>query len=416
MRKYLIIVAVLLLAAGCSGRKVKIGETLPVWKEGELDIHFINCGKGECTYQILPDGTTFLVDASGSLLKFGVMASDPLPMRPWDGITPGQVISDYIRQFEPSCSEGHINYMLITHYDSDHIGSCNASLPLHESGEFRLSSLAEIGSNLVIDNFFDRSYPTYDYPTDAYMASKTNLPNYWAFLDWTQRENGTVRAAWDAGSHSQIVPLYKPDCVTVQAYSGNGRFWTGEGEESEQLLPTKEEFETGPEAGVPVENAFSCSYILTYGDFDFFLGGDLQVNDRSNFPYKDVEAPVARKAHKVEVMKANHHGTSNTNDTLIMSVLRPDVWVCSNWRTVQPKPATIDRVIAANPSCDIFCTNMPKENVPILGEDRLSRIDSQWGHVVVRVGRGGHSYMVYSLDDGDQEYTVKSIHGPYSCE
>ena len=46
----------------------KVGEQLSPWTEGSLDIHFINTGRGESTFYVLPDGTTMLVDMAGSLL------------------------------------------------------------------------------------------------------------------------------------------------------------------------------------------------------------------------------------------------------------------------------------------------------------------------------------------------------------
>lgn len=45
-----------------------VGQSLPAWTEGCLDIHSINTGRGESTFYILPDGTTMLIDAAGSLL------------------------------------------------------------------------------------------------------------------------------------------------------------------------------------------------------------------------------------------------------------------------------------------------------------------------------------------------------------
>ena len=33
-----------------------VGEALPDWAEGCLDIHAISTGRGECTFFILPDG------------------------------------------------------------------------------------------------------------------------------------------------------------------------------------------------------------------------------------------------------------------------------------------------------------------------------------------------------------------------
>ena len=59
--------------------------------------------------------------------------------------------------------------------------------------------------------------------------------------------------------------------------------------------------------------------------------------------------------------------------------------------------------------------DMPEINIPKLGEQRLEHFMSVSGHVVVRVASGGESYMIYVLDDTDQEYRVKSVNGPYRC-
>ncbi len=415
--KYSLTVLATFLAVfcSCSGESVKVGVPLPAWQEGEMDIHFINTGRGECTWQIMPDGTTFLVDASGSLLKFGVEASDPLPSKPSDDLTAGKVVVDYINHFSPAVSAGHVNYFMLTHHHPDHMGSLNPEVPYHESGLFQLSSITEIGSSLVFDTILDRDYPAFSYPTPESQDSRL-MHNYEAFLDWTAETNGSKIEQWNVGSCSQVVPVHNPDCgVSVRNFAGNGRFWTGEGEENFTLMPTTEEFEAGDPKAIPTENCYSCAYILTFGDFDFFAGGDLQYNDRSRYAYKDAETPLTRAGHKVEVMKANHHGTLHTQDPGLMAVLCPDVWVCSNWRDVQPRPITVDTVLEANPDCDIYCTNMPEVNKEVLGEERLEKMASQCGHVVVRVAPDGKSYMVYVLDDNDEQYIVKSVHGPYQC-
>ena len=42
---------------------VAVGAPLTPWSEGELDIHTISTGRGECLFFIMPDGTTMVVDA-----------------------------------------------------------------------------------------------------------------------------------------------------------------------------------------------------------------------------------------------------------------------------------------------------------------------------------------------------------------
>ena len=42
---------------GGEDTSIKVGEILPAWQEGEMDIHFINTTTGESAFVIMPDGT-----------------------------------------------------------------------------------------------------------------------------------------------------------------------------------------------------------------------------------------------------------------------------------------------------------------------------------------------------------------------
>ncbi len=53
-------IGVILLS--CLGINI-IAQKLPDWEEGMMDIHHINTGRGDAAFLILPDGTTFLIDA-----------------------------------------------------------------------------------------------------------------------------------------------------------------------------------------------------------------------------------------------------------------------------------------------------------------------------------------------------------------
>ena len=62
------------------------GTPLPPWQEGCLDIHAINSGRGECTFFILPDGTTMLVDA-GEFVP-ATQKYPFVPQKPHEGVRP----------------------------------------------------------------------------------------------------------------------------------------------------------------------------------------------------------------------------------------------------------------------------------------------------------------------------------------
>jgi arginine repressor len=45
---------------------------------------------------------------------------------------------------------------------------------------------------------------------------------------------------------------------------------------------------------------------------------------------------------------------------------------------------------------------------------RIDDMKSRQGHIVIRVAPGGNSYMIYILDDSEENFEVTGIHGPYS--
>ena len=65
MKKLLIFLFVLTthLTFWVNAQQAVVGQPLPAWKEGYLDLHHINTGRGSSAYYIFPDGTTMLLDA-----------------------------------------------------------------------------------------------------------------------------------------------------------------------------------------------------------------------------------------------------------------------------------------------------------------------------------------------------------------
>src|SRR5699024_10027070 len=89
----------------------------------------------------------------------------------------------------------------------------------------------------------------------------------------------------------------------------NGVVWTGEGNGSVNTYPDKNVVM----ASQPSGNMFSDGFELTYGKFNYFSAGDMQYNGKTAYPWKDIETSVSKVMSSVDVMKADHHGTSNTN-------------------------------------------------------------------------------------------------------
>ena len=399
---------------------VEKGKVLPPWQEGCLDIHSINSGRGECFFYIFPDGTTMLIDAAGSLLST-TAEKPPTPAKPSSSITSGQVITDYINHYLPEVADGRLNYLMVSHFHSDHMGTYSTSLPYHSSGKFRKTGITEVGGNIPFDKIFDRGTLT-NLPSSDPIGT-TAISNYNNFITWAKTAYGATYEKFEAGRNDQIVLKHDASKYTtfeVRNLAANGYVWTGSGSESSTAMPALADLQAwkksdSADARLPYENILSCVLHLRYGMFDYFCGGDIQYNGVSTYPYKDIEAPIAKVMGHVEVMKACHHGTANTNSQALLNALTPDAMIVGVWRNVQPNYDTIGRTFKASSNCQIFTTNMTDDNKVTLS-DYMNRFKETSGHIVVRVQPGGRVYSIYTLDDNNQEYKVKGIFGPYSCK
>ena len=111
--------ATLLAALGWEGCvSVPDGEkTLPAWRPGMMDLHFIYTGRGENMFYRLPDGTSVLNDVGEfyrpSELKLGTVL---LPSAERLG---GDWVCRYLHRIYP---EKEIDYTVFSHWYLDHVG------------------------------------------------------------------------------------------------------------------------------------------------------------------------------------------------------------------------------------------------------------------------------------------------------
>lgn len=253
----------------------------------------------------------------------------------------------------------------------------------------------------------------FTFPCDNAAASAT-VANYKKFVEWSRSAHATQHEEFRVGAADQFVLRHdaaKYPTFAVRNLVCNGVVWTGVGTQTKNTFPSASEVA----AVGGYENICSNAFHLKYGGFDYFSGGDLSYSGRSTHSWFDIEAPVAAVVPQVEVMKAHHHGTSNCNSSEMLRKLKPQTILVHVWRDVQPNPATIARMFSANAGCNIFTTNLTENNKGVLGSSVVSKFKSTGGHIVVRVSPGGQRYYVYVLDDTNESYKVKQIHGPYTC-
>ncbi len=407
LRLFLPAAIVLFLSHDVTGLQAP-GDVLPPWMPGTLDIHQISTGRGNSALFILPDGTTLLVDAgaqSGNNPRFAAPKPD-------DTRTPGEWIIRYVRQMLRHDAAPALDFALLTHFHSDHMGLISEGSKNSTSGEYKLSGVTEVGEQIPIRKILDRAWPDYNYPSPLVDPM---VKNYRAFVKWNVEHKEMRIERFQPGRNDQITLARDPKQFPnfeVRNVMANGEIWTGVGGNTRQVFPRLEDIPAGDR---PTENMCSAGFRLSYGKFDYYTGGDIPGIPFEGFPlWHDVETPVAQAVGPVDAALLNHHGYIDTQNAFFVGTLRPRVWTLNVWESAHPTARVYSRLqstrIYSGPR-DIFATNMHDANrLVVVGLDRLA---SDHGHIVIRVAPGGDSYKVIILEDTAESYKVKSVHGPY---
>jgi hypothetical protein len=394
-----LLLPVVALTAGCDGEKAEVGKPLPAWSEGFLDIHAINTGRGECTFFILPDGTTLTVDA-------GEFSSEPdnfrgVSQRPDSLTRPSDTYARYMKHFMPY--KDTLDYFLLTHFHMDHMGQLEPEYGKTADGDYILSGVTALYEQLPFREIVDRAYPMYD--SLAFQAmSVAALANYRKFIDHAIDRDGLKAGMLRLGDNGQFPLKYSPELYpdfSITGICSNGRVW--DGEKVVDYYPD----------GTLRENGASCGILLNYGDFDYFTAGDADGKTRVEYPSAETIG------HPVEAMKAHHHLSPGTMEDDVMKILQPDVIVTQSFyiREIQPDKAIIRRISEeGTPGAGrMYFTNIDRSLIDA-DLELYSRCAGIGGHIVIRVSPGGKEYFVYMLDDTDTEYIIKQIDGPFSCK
>ena len=244
------------------------------------------------------------------------------------------------------------------------------------------------------------------------------VSNYRKFIQYQTTQKGMLASRFEAGRNDQIVLLHHSSNYPefeIRNVSVNGEVWTGVHANTRAHFPANADLKRQG-TGLPGENNCSISIRLSYGKFDYFTGGDIQgVLDEGEPFWNDMETPVAKAVGPVEVNVLNHHGNRDSQNAFFLQSLRPQVHILPVWSSDHPGPAVLKRLLSTyiypGPR-DLFATNMLESNYLVIGT-RLESLKSAQGHILVRIDPGGDKYHVIVLEDSDDKYLVKSIHGPY---
>ncbi|RXH58708.1 beta-lactamase domain protein [Granulicella sibirica] len=378
------------------------------WSKGTLDLHHIATGRGNSVLAILPDGTSMMIDAGavgGSTEALG-------PARPNDSRRPGEWIGRYALHHLRTAPRQELDYFVLTHFHGDHMGDVTTDSPMARSGDYRLTGVSDVAELIPIRRLIDRGSPNYSYPAPSTADSMLNYMKFGRSIS----ARGTIVEQIDVGSQDQIRLTHAPSeypSVAIRALAANGKVWTGHGSDSVGMFPP---LATLKPSEFPTENACSCALRMEYGDFRYYIGGDLTSD--TNFgasPWMDVETAVAKVAGPVNVCALDHHGYYDATGPEFIRHMHPRISIIQTWHASHPALSVLNElyspVLSEGPR-DVFATGIV--SAASLADARLSdKMLSQHGHIVVRVHPGGKNYEVLVLDDTVENGSLLSKWGPF---
>lgn len=427
MKKLLALFTILATLSAYTQQVAEIGKPLPAWKEGYLDLHHINTGRGNAAFYILPDGTTVLFDA-GELDPTNPRTTSKrnAVIRPNDTKHPYEWIVSYIKKVSPLKEKAAIDYAVISHFHDDHFGSWYAGAPLSADKKYALTGITGVGEIIPIHLLLHRDY---NYPVSVgnrltkYKGKEDNYINTWnnyASFIKAQQQKGMQVLPFKAGVKTQMILLHQPQKFPefyIRNIKSNGFIWTGRDSSAMQHFPP---VDSSDNKTWPDENTLSNVMVIHYGPFTYYTGGDCSGNV---FPgdsaWRDVETPVAKVVGEVDIATMDHHGNRDAVNEFQVKTFKPRVWIEQTWTADHPGHEVLIR--ATSPLLypgkrDLFATNILEPTRLVIGPLVDQSYQSQQGHIVVRVLPGGKNYYVIILDDSHEDMLVKNIFGPYASK
>ena len=388
--------ALLLGSFGCTSRSC-VGRTLPAWRKGELDIHFIHTGVGEQTFFIFPDGTTMLLDCGDTHHAKYMKDVPPMPNGTRYG---GEWVSRYIQRLIP---HREIDYVMVSHWHGDHTGD------LAFGGKRTSDGRTVCGIPLVGEDFAFRHYFDHQYPKMGEHARDPDAGSLQLMREWIPRAValGMKPHRLEAGALNQISLMHDAasyPTFEIRNIAANGVLW--DGADGSIDVASMHIAKTGKDR--IHENRLSTAIRVRYGRFSYYSGGDNELTmvgaDGREF---DWEGMIGRATGSVDVCKTNHHaGISGMHPEFVKEV-RAQVYLSSVWQAGMVDRKSLSSMCSRElyPGDRVVCfgaiADVRRDTAVAYGNDIAPA-----GHAVVRVAPGGDTFRLMVLSALDESMTV----------
>ena len=391
-----------------------VGKKWKGWKKGEFQDHFIYTGVAESMFYIFPDGTTMLLDC-GDHNAIG-RGKKAVPILPNSERHSGEWIARYVERVNP---QGHkVDYMMLSHYHSDHAGCSHFHAGMTERGErpWALSGFAQASETLSFGKAFDRCWPDYTDPIPLDLEGKDSTVRHMKqFYEYMHKERGMDIEKFREGAINQVSLLRQPQeypDFSIRNICANGRIAAEDG----TIKDLYADYIAQKKPQKLNENGMSLGMIIHYGPFRFYTAGDFSDTIKMPDGTKIItEEAIAQIVPTCQVSKINHHGHYSMPAKLIQA-LQSRVYISCVWdqlHNVAPVMARLadhslysgDRIVCPG----IFPKERRAEDAGSPWLNDLAGAAFDGGHIILNVEKGGKNYSIIYLTAEDESMEVKSV-------
>ena len=281
--------------------------------EGELMVHFIDVGQGDCILILFPDGKDMLIDCA-NYNNSSDYRTETL-----------DYIDDYV-------TDGQLDYLMLTHCDSDHVYFMDEVLEEYRvSNVFMPNVLAthdEVESANIdeakLDMFTDKDTVETACYADFFVGALTE-PDCNIYLNVDPDENTNAIVITDDGVQDPAAP--DTDATYRLTF----------------YCPTQEYYDESNLGSAEKKNAISPIGILEYNGFRLVLTGDSNEINEPTF--------VERVGDNLDcdVLKVGHHGSESSSTEEFLDAIDCEYAVIScnaeGNTFYHPRQTTLDRFV-----------------------------------------------------------------------